>query len=250
MPNGAFRVYRDAENPSDIRFEQVSNSGAPAPEDQLELRDEIDRTLTVVQMLFPDKDSQFEEYFRPLLSLAQVGLVGDSADPKLAGRALATLKDEIVSREGGRIKNQYMKKLGIYALSMALPIAVIGAILHYVCPELRAISGFLLLWSGCMAGVWLSFGARKVFLKFEDLNIVEKDRLDPAIRLVFAGLLTMIIGLLLSTKAVVINLGGVTTENFTSSIEICLLIGLLCGFSEQALSAKVSKHASSILELG
>lgn len=244
---GAFKVYRDLNNKRDIRFEQVEE--VAIPEEQLQLRDEIDQALTVIRMLFPDNNSQFEEYFRPLLSLAQTGLVGESADARLASRALLTLKNEIVAREGGRIKNQYMKKLGIYAFCMALPTVIIGVCLYKIYPVLNVLTSFLFLWSGCLAGVWLSFGARKIFIKFEDLNILEKDRLNPIIRLVFTGLLTLIIGLLLSTKAIVINIGGITTENITSNIQIAMLIGLLCGFSEQALSAKVSKHASSILEL-
>jgi hypothetical protein len=101
-----------------------------------------------------------------------------------------------------------------------------------------------------MAGVWLSFGARKTYFKFEDLHIPEQDRLEPLIRLFFAGLLTMMFGLMFSTHALTITIGGVDSSQFTSSPEIAILIGMLCGFSEQALSSQLTKHASSFLESG
>jgi hypothetical protein len=55
-----------------------------------------------------------------------------------------------------------------------------------------------------MAGVRLSFGARKTSIRFEDLHILEEDRLEPLVRLVFAGLLTLVLALLFSTQAVTI----------------------------------------------
>jgi hypothetical protein len=98
-----------------------------------------------------------------------------------------------------------------------------------------------------MAGVWLSFGARKVTLTFQELGMLEQDRLSPAIRLVFAGILTMAIGLLLATGTVLVQIGRLSSTDFESNAKVALLIGLLCGISELALSAKVSQHAKEVL---
>lgn len=250
MGKGAFRVYRDPDNPRDIKFENVAGEEVSIPEDQLELRDEIDRTLTVLRMLFPENDKKFEEYFRPLLSLAQAGLVGNSAQPALAYRALLVLKNEIVDREGGQIKNQYMKKLGKYAIVISVPALLGAGVIHWQFSKLANIGNFLLLWVGCMAGVWLSFGVRKTFLRFEELHIPEEDRLEPIIRLIFAGLLTVIIGLLFATKAVVINIGSVDSSQITTSPVVALLVGMLCGFSEKALPSTVARQASELLKFG
>jgi len=107
---------------------------------------------------------------------------------------------------------------------------------------------FLVLWAGCMAGVWLSFGTRNVTMTFEELGILEKDRLSPAIRLIFAGLLTGVIGLLIATKAVVLQLGGLSTASFVEDYKVALLVGILCGISELALSSKVSQKAKEWLQ--
>ncbi len=248
--NGCFRVFRDQKNQKDIHFEQLKlPDGETIPEDQLELRDQVDKALTVIRMLFEDDSVLFEEYFRPLLALSQLGLVGDTANPSLAMRALRTLKEEIVSRQGGRIKNKYMIQLGKYSLLFGLPPLVFGIFARQYFSSINAISSFMFLWAGCMAGVWLSFGVRKIALSFDELHIMEKDRLNPVVRLIFAGLLTVVIGLLLTTGAIVMEMGSLSTKSFYSSTQVALLVGLLCGLSEQGLSTKVSQHAGEFLKL-
>ncbi len=247
MPKGTFRVYRDQQNPKDIHFESLETE---APEDQLQLKDEVEQALIVLRSLFVKRDGRFEDYFGPLLSLAQCGLVGDAANPEVARRALASWKADVTAREGGRIKNEYMKKLGIRALYAGLPTLFLALTVLRYFPQYMMLAGFLALWTGCMAGVWLSFGARKASFGFEDLHIPEQDRLEPMIRLVFAGLLTFILGLVFSLDAVKVTLGSITSSEINEKFRVALLIGMLCGFSEQMLSSKVAKQASSFLDLG
>lgn len=245
---GYFIVSRDQTNGKDIHFQQIAiEDNEVIPEQQLELRDKIDSALTTIRMLFGDQPERFEEYFRPLLSLAQLGLVGGSANPSLAQRALDSLKFEMVSREGATIKNGYMQKLGKASLVLGLPTTLLGILIEQYAIQLSAIGCFLFLWSGCMIGVWLSFGARKIQISFEELGILEQDRLSPSVRLIFAGSLTLIIGLLIATKALVLQFGEFSTANFMTDIKVQLLIGALCGISEQALSTKVSQHAKDFL---
>jgi hypothetical protein len=246
MPRGCFVVSRDGDNPRDIRFSLLSGTDT-VPDEQLRLRDEVDGALTVLRMLFTTDDTRFEEYFRPLLSLAQAGLVGDSAQPELGLRALVSLKNDITAREAGRVKNQYMKVLGQRALVAGLPALAAGFAMPLIAPDLPALRSFLLLWSGCMAGVWLSFGARKTVFTFEDLNIPEQDRMEPLVRLVFAGLLTMVIGLLFETHAMEITLGAIKSSDFGTRPTVALLIGMLSGFSEKVLSSQVGRQASALL---
>src|SRR5947209_2856345 len=104
MP-GAFVVSRDNGDPKDIRFEVVAGSG-PTPKEQVALKAEVESVLTVLRLLFTD-EGEFETYFRPLLSLAQAGLVGAHAQPEVAAGALVALKNEITAREGGKVKNRY-----------------------------------------------------------------------------------------------------------------------------------------------
>jgi hypothetical protein len=251
--SGAFQVSRDNEDPRDIRFSIVANAGPP-PKDQLNLKAEVEAALTVLRMLFAD-DRQFETYFRPLLSLAQAGLVGQHAQPDVALGALTALKNEITAREAGKVKNRYMRTLGLRALWVGAPVLIVAVGLYLVThnywggksANLSIFINFLFLWSGCMAGVWLSFGARKTILRFEDLHIPEEDRLEPVIRLIFAGLLTVIIGLFFSLRVLTINLGAITTDQINVSVKLAALIGMLGGFSEKALSSAVARQASRLI---
>lgn len=249
MAKGAFRVWQDRENPRDIHFEHTSED-IPIPEEQLKLRDDIDSVLIVLRTLFPEEnDVRFNEYFRPLLSLAQTGLVGDSAQPKLAEGALTALKNEIVVREAGRVKNKYMKSLGKKAFLLGAPPLIVAFILYSLIPQLQLLQNYLFLWAACMAGVWLSFGARKTRFRFEDLSIPEKDRLEPTVRLVFAGLITIVFGLLFATGAVEVKVGGISLADFTQNFQIALLLGMILGFSETALPSVLASKASAFVRM-
>lgn len=272
---GYFRVYAEKD---DIHFEQIElENGEVIPEDQLKLRDDVNFALTTIRVLFlVTQREKFDEYFKSLLSLAQLGLVGSSSNAILANRALLSLKHEILEREGGIIKNQYMKKLGIYAFKYSLPALCFGLLLNIslqipiisqiltvksfdsflrgfiiiikiYSADITILRSFAFLWVGCMTGVWLSFGSRKVVLSFDDLVSLENDRLVPQIRLCFAGFLTIIIGLLISTQCITFSLGELSTKNFLNDLIVPLLIGSLCGFSETVLSSKVTKYANDFI---
>ena len=247
MPDGTFIVFQDKENPRDIHF-RVKEGIESVPEDQSTLRDEVDSALTVLRSIFPKGDTRFEEYFRSLLSLAQLGLASEPAFTDVAHRALIALKVDIVSREGGRIKNKYMKKLGITAFLLGVAALLVASGLHYLSPGYQPLYSFLFLWVGCMAGVWLSFGVRRTFMKFQELHVAEEDAVEPVLRLLFSGLMTITVGLLFSTKVVVVELGVLSTSQFTESAQIALLIGILSGFSEKVLPSKIARQASSLLD--
>lgn len=246
--SGYFKVYREPKDPKDIRFEQIDlKDDDKVPEEQLALRDEVCRSLTTLKLLFASSEQDFERYFHPLLSLAQLGLVGSSANPSLAMRALTSLHNEILTAEGGRIKNGYLKTLGRWALILGLP-TLCGALLFNVLPDpLSQLRAFALLWTGCMTGVWLSFGARKIVIQFHELAVIESDRLDPPMRLLFAGMMIMVIGLLLSKQFLVLEAGKFSSKNLIDDFQTPLLIGVFCGLSELALSSKLVQHAGEFL---
>jgi hypothetical protein len=243
---GAFRVYQEPNNPRDIRFEVCSTEGAEIPSAQLNLRDAAQAALTVICIICPD-EARFREYFQHLLSLCQTGLVGDTANPDLAQRALDGLKQDITAREAGRIKNEYMKRLGYWACGGVLLLGVgwLGLAKYGAGVWPRDLAIFEI---GAMMGVWLSFGTRKPVLKFEELHILEEDRLEPVVRLIFAGLLAGTVALLFYLHVITLTLGSLTTEQIASNPWAALLFGLLSGVSEKALSTNVSRQAGLLIK--
>lgn len=248
MAKGAFVVFRDKENPRDINFQLASSDISSVPEEQKNLKAEIEKVLTVLRTLFPENENErFEEYFRPLLSLAQAGLVSDNPQTKISAHTLVELKNEIVVREGGRVKNKYMIRLGLNAILIACPLLIVALILNWLAPQLQIFKNFSILWVGCMAGVWISFGARKAHFRFEDLHIPEEDRLEPFVRLCFAGIITIIFGLMFSTGFVEVKTGEFLLADFTNNSQIALLLGMVLGFSETVLPSILASKTSAFI---
>lgn len=243
---GWFVVAPDPQNDEDIHFQLKAGLQGEPPETQLKLKTEVESTLSLLRVLYREDKTAFRMLFRQLLSLAQAGLVGAHAQPEIAMRALASLRADVVAREGGKVKNRYMRELGRYAAAFCgIPLATY-ALFQVLAPGLH-ITGFMLLWVGCMAGVWLSYGYRKTTLSFADLAIPESDRLDPPLRLAFAGLLTLVLGLLLYKNVISIEIAGFKTDDIGVDPAVSLLIGVLCGISELILPAKVAKKAEELI---
>jgi hypothetical protein len=244
MVKGAFVVSPLDTDPRQIHFQ--TRKDVEATSEQLLLKSEVEKTLVVIQMLFLATDKRYFDYYNPLLSLTQCGLVGDYAQPEVARRALAELKSEIVAREGGNVKNRYLKQLGLMAFISGGVSSLLGSVLLLVDRD-NLMSSFCFLWLGSMIGVWLSFGSRKTQLTFEELAIPETDRLEPLIRLVFAGLFTCLFGLIFVLKLVIVSIGEIKSFQLDHNLTLAILLGAFCGFSELALPTKFASQASRLL---
>lgn len=247
MARGAFWVFGTPEDePQDICFQVAKDFSGDIPLDQLALRDDIDAVLATLKTAFQADSRRFEHYFKPLLSLAQAGLVGEDAQPEIGKRALAALRKEIVAKEAGRIKNQHMRRLGVAALWYALPVLAAVAALRWL--EAAAwLIPYLFLWIGAMAGAWLSFAIRKQTFSFEDIAQPEKDLLEPGLRLLVTGAMTLILGLAFNLGMLQVSIGSVSTAEIATKNEVALLVGMFCGISEQALPATLSDQANKLL---
>lgn len=245
IQKGAFAVSQWTENPKEIHFQTKSDMSATA--EQLELKSQVEQVLTSIQIIFAKDEKLFSSYFNQLLSLAQAGLVGDSAQPDVAMMALTSFKADIVAREAGRIKNQYMKTLGGQALAFALVGLGFGLIPYFVVGE-NALSAFCVLWAGCMGGVWVSFGIRKTQMTFQDLSIPDGDLLQPSVRLVFAGVLTIFLGFVFVKGAISVDIAQLKSAEIASDFVTAAIFGFVCGVSELTLPAKVSQQTARFLD--
>jgi len=116
---GHFLVCENAEEEFDISFQVNSTMDSVIPKDQQELYVKAESACNIIKALENTDKQTKKKYFDKLLSLSQVGLVANPAQTETAEFALMKLKDEIVLVEGKRIKNHYMKYLGIDALISA-----------------------------------------------------------------------------------------------------------------------------------
>ena len=95
------------------------------------------------------------------------------------------------------------------------------------------------------------FGLRRPRITFKDLDALEEDMMEPAIRLVFTGLIAITIAVIFAIGMVNVNVGGLNSAHLLTNGSSALLIGLLLGVSEQALPSALTRRASQFVsEIG
>ncbi len=234
----------------DINFRLLKRD---PPQEQRNLKEAVERALVVVKALYhqPADDQKRREAVAKLVALSQVGLVGSNASPKVAFDALRALKDEIVEREAGPIKNRYMRKLGkwstIFGSLSFLFYIMYNHVPSFPFGEISRYRNFFLVWTGCMAGAWASFASRKVRLTFSDLVALEEDRIEPQLRLIFTGVLTIILAFVFTTGAADIHIGDFRTSNILNSGSVALLMGAFAGLAEKTLPSTVLSRANNVI---
>ncbi len=248
MSRGAFIVTVDDSAPAEIHFEMRGGDIAAVPESQLGLMDEINRMLRAIRAVFSSSGEDFDRYRRELFVLAKAGLEGDNAQPGLARRALEVFRDQLTAQVMNGLKNDYLLRLGVRALILGVPPLVIALLMNTLFREHQQWTNFLFVWVGCQAGTWLSFGARRLRLRLDDVQIGGGSLFEPWARLIFAGVCSLAVGVLFSTKTVVLGIGPMETWRFVEHPEIAALIGLLCGFIERSLSSTSVSRARDLLQ--
>jgi len=187
-----------------------------------------------------------DQYVRKLVGIARLGLEGPHN--QLANLALDSLRGEFVAQEAGRVKNTYVRSLGVAAgIAASLFLGLYGFIEadKLTAPFWTVHKPFLIAGAGAAIGAWLSFSIRRVDLSFNDLAVLEEDRLDPSVRIVFVVGLTITACLLFWTKAMNIEIGSLKTANFHGST--AFLVGLFSGIAERALATAISGRATSFV---
>lgn len=251
---GCFNIRRNKDS-SDMDFGVRDEFGEnQIPNEQKKLRIDIEHTLIVLRGLFlkQDRDS-FDKYFEQLYSLTEAGLVMPNATPKMASERLASLKKDVLIQEGGKVKNKYIKALGrsvsVFILAFMSFILFFYSTLQNRMEYITYLTwvNFFIMLIGTVIGVWLSFGIRKIDLKFEELHIIEEDRFEPTMRILFVSLLAVIVGLFFSTGVVVIKLGAISTDMINYDSQVAFLIGLLLGLVEKVLAEKVTEQANKFI---
>ena len=197
------------------------------PKDQQELYVKAESACNIIKALENTDKQTKKKYFDKLLSLSQVGLVANPAQTETAEFALMKLKDEIVLVEGKRIKNHYMKYLGIDALIIGAIASIVLGICFYFTRWIGCISVLCII-IGALTGTWVSFGARKFEIEFEDLA-------------------SLIFALLMNVGLIDVKIGNVDISKAFTDIKPALVIGVLCGLVESKIGIQVYNKAVSLL---
>ena len=130
-----------------------------------------------------------------------------------------------------------------------MAVALILKLLNYL-PNFDAIKKnlgilqFSFFFCACLLGVWLSFGARKTVLSFEELTTIEEDRLEPLMRLIFIGAQLRWYFQYFYKEAIFVKVGTVSSKDISSDSYVAMIFGVSSWLSEQILGKKLQKKQS------
>ena len=243
---GHFLVDENEAEEFDISFQVNSTMTDDIPKNQQELYVKAEAACNVIKSLEHTDKQTKRKYFDKLVSLSQVGLVADPAQTEAAEYALLKLKEEIVLVEGKRIKNHYMQVLGIAALILGGLTSAILGVCFYMTSWSWCIPTLCIV-IGALAGTWISFGARKFEVNFEDLASLEKDKMTPAIRLIYISVAAIIFTLLMNVGIVDVKIGSVDMGTAFTDVKPAFVIGTLCGLVESRIGIQIYKKAVLII---
>ncbi|HKS54166.1 MAG TPA: hypothetical protein VJS12_02705 [Steroidobacteraceae bacterium] len=265
---GAPAPSPDLSNPNavSIYFGVPQGATQTQPRDQSELMEKIQKALRTITILYPPSSAQHQKRFRGyyvrLFRLGQLGLQGAEVSTDLADAALETTIADLIDDEAGHVKERHLKRLGVNALvadSVAGVLYVLLCLTNAYLPPLDSfllklhvqsalLASFMLLLMGSFLGVWLSYAIRTTTFTLTDLTITDTDRLTPAIRLLYAGSLTVILGMLFVLPLVTFEVGGFPITHIASYPMLAFIVGVFCGISELTLPTAVAKRASDFVQ--
>jgi hypothetical protein len=186
-----------------------------------------------------------QRYAAEILSYAQTGL--EYGDVDTASVALDWFQRRVTEQEGPFIRKRHL----LATLGVAAVVGIPGAILAILLPHLFPIPG---VFAGELdivrAGLWLAVGnalgvtffafLRNTELKFDQLSKFDPANLDPWLRFGLVWTITLILALLLLPKLIVVQLGNTPLNNFAKEPLMAIIIGILCGYSDNTVSNMIA----------
>jgi hypothetical protein len=94
-----------------------------------------------------------------------------------------------------------------------------------------------------MVGAWLSVASTRTSVGLDTIHEFLDYGREPVVRLVFVALLAIALSLFLQEKLITIKIGDIDLASFTSNSAVALILGLIIGITEKALSLKFFERA-------
>ena len=248
---GAFEIKLSVDDDNEFNLEPKDLPG-PIPEDQREIELGIYKAWGILKLLreqgvFAKDDGSFNEFRRRLLEVARVGLAANHVKTILAAKALEQIRDEISVRKGVTIKLTYLVRLAGWAV---LGVIVGGVVIFLSKQGLPGLAGYGWVVIGSMAGAWMSVAASRRTVTFEEMPNFLGFYFEPLIRLWFVGLLATTFALFLQLGVLTLRISAVDFAEFPSKIGVALVLGVVAGISEKAVSVRIIERTRKLFTSG
>ena len=220
----------------------------PIPDDQAKISRDVYEIRNVLKLIKDNRaivaDSTFDEFIKRVVQAGCAGCAAPHVYPSLASGALEQIRQGVVRRIGTPIAYRYLRTLAGWAFLgavLGLAIVVIGP---FVLPAARPF-GWVVI--GAMAGAWFSVAASRRQIAFETIPDYIDTRFEPMVRMLFVVILAGVFALFLHVQVLAIKIGATDLASFTHSASVAILVGLIAGIGERALSVQLIDKTQKIL---
>ena len=163
--------------------------------------------------------------------------------------SLEQIRQGIILRKGVAIKLTYLLQLAIWSLYgiFAGLILVIFAGTGNI-PATLAGYGWVLI--GAMVGAWMSVASTRRALAFHEIAEYLSSTREPIVRLLFVGFLAMTLALMITYGVITLDMGQASLADFHEKRGVAVLIGLIAGIGEKAVSLRIIERVQKSVTTG
>ena len=228
MSDPYFDVSRYPEdNPTEIAFRPVSQKAVP--KEYLKFKSDIEAFISTSNVLFKDDPDTRKHLYEEVFSVTSLCFSGEKGDLVTANQTLDSIKRDVLSLHWLKARSKILVKYGIAVAA----ISVVLYLLHFLFDE--SYSFYFLSLMGTCVGSWLSVAIRTKLLEFDEIRQHISENASPYIRCIFACVLSFACLIMLKVGVIEIKLGGVSSKEVGTSIDIAIAVGILFGFGEKYL---------------
>lgn len=243
MPRGAFELIGAGE---DFDLRPRANAATPLPRDQRKLSldvYEVRNTLVLLRASgrFARDAPAFNEFINRLRQAATGGCCAANANPGLAEDALEQIRTDITRRVG---RPTVYRSL-FWLLAWCVGGIVVGLVVAYLGPA--ALTGYGWMIVGAMFGVWLSVALKRNLVAFDSIIDYLDNRFEPFVRVIFVGVLAVVLGVFLQVGLLSASVGGIALSGFIKDTFLAFGLGAICGIGEKAISIKMMDRLRKVL---
>jgi hypothetical protein len=187
---------------------------------------------------------QRDLYRTELLSYAQTGL--EYGDVPTGRAALSWFEKRVADEVGPALRRRHIIVTLKMSALIGLPSALIAlAVPHFIPPSpdfpyLRETTLLqTVLWmlvGNCLGIVFFAF-VRNLEIRFDQLSKFDPAKLEPWLRFCLVAVTTAIFAVLLGAGVLQVGIGGKLLNDFISNPLICIVVGVLAGYSDTAITA-------------
>ncbi|KYL35685.1 hypothetical protein A2I96_13405 [Pseudoalteromonas tetraodonis] len=227
------------DSPTDIAFTPISKD--VVPKEYLKFKSDVEAFISTNKVLFKDDAVTREQFYEEVYSVASLCYSGEKSDLLTAKQALDDIKGEVLSQHWLKARSKILINYGIAALIISLLLFVSRFLFD------DNYSFYFISLIGTCVGSWLSVAIRTKLLLFDEIRQNISENASPYIRCIFACVLSFACLIMFKVGVIEIKLGGISSKEIGTSIEIAIALGILFGFSEKYLISTMDNKSKKAL---